>query len=78
MNPTTRLFAFLFICLTGFFPAFAQPVDSLTPGQARADIAFLKRKLDLLHPGMGFYTPARAWNNSMTRYSTGLRLLCRT
>ncbi|MCK8495672.1 MULTISPECIES: S41 family peptidase [Spirosoma] len=34
--------------------AFAQ---TLTPEQARTDINYLKRKLDLLHPGMGYYTP---------------------
>lgn len=35
-------------------PAIAQ---TFTPGQARQDLSFLKRKLDLLHPGMGYYTP---------------------
>ncbi|AUD05609.1 S41 family peptidase [Spirosoma pollinicola] len=29
----------------------------LTPSQARTDLSYLKRKLDLLHPGMGYYTP---------------------
>ena len=29
----------------------------LTPDQTRADLSYLKRKLDLLHPGMGYYTP---------------------
>ncbi len=29
----------------------------LTPAQTRVDLAYLKRKLDLLHPGMGYYTP---------------------
>lgn len=33
---------------------FAQP---LTPAQTHADLTYLKRKLDLLHPGMGYYTP---------------------
>ncbi len=57
MNITTRLVAFLFLCfIADLTPAFAQ-TDTLTPEQARADIAFLKRKLDLLHPGMGYYTP---------------------
>lgn len=32
----------------------AQP---LQPQQTRADLSYLKRKLDLLHPGMGYYTP---------------------
>ncbi|GAB4019569.1 S41 family peptidase [Spirosoma koreense] len=31
--------------------------QTLTPGQARADLSYLKRKLDMLHPGMGYYTP---------------------
>ncbi len=35
-------------------PAVAQ---SLSPAEAREDLYFLKRKLDLLHPGLGFYTP---------------------
>ncbi|WP_461096942.1 S41 family peptidase [Spirosoma luteolum] len=30
---------------------------ALSPDQTRADLRFLKRKLDLLHPGMGYYTP---------------------
>lgn len=34
--------------------AFAQ---QLTPAQAHTDLAYLKRKLDLLHPGLGYYTP---------------------
>lgn len=29
----------------------------LTPAQTRTDLSYLKRKLDLLHPGMGYYTP---------------------
>ncbi|WP_405516432.1 hypothetical protein [Spirosoma sp. KNUC1025] len=33
------------------------PAQTLTPTQARADLSFLKRRLDLLHPGMGYYTP---------------------
>lgn len=33
------------------------PAQTLTAAQARTDITYLKRKLDLLHPGMGFYTP---------------------
>lgn len=32
----------------------------ISAAQARVDLAFLKRKLELLHPGMGYYTsPAR-------------------
>jgi len=57
MNLTTRLVTLLFFCFSAGTPtAFAQ-TDSLTPEQARADLSFLKRKLDLLHPGMGYYTP---------------------
>ena len=33
------------------------PAQTITPAQARTDLSYLKRKLDLLHPGMGFYTP---------------------
>ncbi|GAB3539878.1 hypothetical protein GCM10027577_03030 [Spirosoma fluminis] len=33
------------------------PAQPLTPEQARTDLSYLKRKLDLLHPGMGYYTP---------------------
>jgi hypothetical protein len=33
------------------------PAQTLTPNQARTDLTYLKRKLDLLHPGMGYYTP---------------------
>lgn len=33
------------------------PAQTITPEQARTDLSYLKRKLDLLHPGMGFYTP---------------------
>ncbi len=29
----------------------------LSPAQTRTDLNYLKRKLDLLHPGMGYYTP---------------------
>ncbi len=35
-------------------PLFAQ---SLTPAQAHEDLQFLRRRLDQLHPGMGYYTP---------------------
>lgn len=31
--------------------------QTLTAAQARTDITYLKRKLELLHPGMGYYTP---------------------
>jgi hypothetical protein len=31
--------------------------QSLTPEQSRTDLTFLKRKLDQLHPGIGYYTP---------------------
>ena len=29
----------------------------ITPAQAHTDFTYLKHKLDLLHPGMGYYTP---------------------
>jgi hypothetical protein len=50
-----RFFLLIVVCL-GLRqpPATAQ---TLTPGQARQDLGYLKRKLDLLHPGMGYYTP---------------------
>ena len=38
------------ICLTA-------SAQVLTDAQTRTDLTFLKRKLDLLHPGMGYYTP---------------------
>ena len=31
--------------------------QQMTPNQARTDLNYLKHKLDLLHPGMGYYTP---------------------
>ncbi len=69
LSPPTKLFAssvayclmksILFVlnllagvCLAA--PTIAQP---FSPAEARDDLHFLKRKLDLLHPGMGFYTP---------------------
>ena len=36
---------------------FSSPAQTITPAQARVDLSFLKRKLDLLHPGVGYYTP---------------------
>ena len=38
------------ICLTASAQVF-------TDAQMRTDLTYLKRKLDLLHPGMGYYTP---------------------
>ena len=38
------------VCLTA-------SAQLLTAAQTRTDITYLKRKLDLLHPGMGYYTP---------------------
>ena len=51
--------AVLFILLLGYLyptgtPLFAQ---TFTTAQTHEDLHFLKRKLDLLHPGMGYYTP---------------------
>ena len=37
--------------------AWVSRAQVLSPEQTRADLSYLKRKLDLLHPGMGFYTP---------------------
>lgn len=31
--------------------------QTLTPEQTRTDLSYLKRRLDQLHPGIGFYTP---------------------
>ncbi|WP_345244065.1 S41 family peptidase [Nibrella saemangeumensis] len=38
----------------GFLSASAQ---TLSPEQAHEDLLFLKHKLDILHPGLGYYTP---------------------
>ncbi|WP_266362989.1 S41 family peptidase [Tellurirhabdus rosea] len=42
------------LCLLGWLSVGAQP---LTPEKARADMKFLKRKLDRLYPGIGHYAP---------------------
>ena len=52
IGKTLRLIG-LFISL-GYHFSLAQV---LTPAQTRVDLTYLKRKLDLLHPGMGYYTP---------------------
>lgn len=54
MRPVRFLLLFFVYIGLRQLPSDAQ---SLTPAQARQDIGFLKRKLDLLHPGMGYYTP---------------------
>ena len=49
-----------FLLLIALFAGLHRPstiAQTLSPGQARQDLTFLKRKLDLLHPGMGYYTP---------------------
>lgn len=49
-----------FVLLIVVCAGLSQPAtlaQTLTPGQARQDLSYLKRKLDLLHPGMGYYTP---------------------
>ena len=53
---TSVRFLLLIVVGIGLYqpPTIAQ---TLTPGQARHDLSYLKRKLDLLHPGMGYYTP---------------------
>ena len=47
---------FLMGLLTGIICLTAS-AQVLTDAQTRTDLTFLKRKLDLLHPGMGYYTP---------------------
>ncbi|MFD2938200.1 S41 family peptidase [Spirosoma flavum] len=46
--------------LVGLFTSLVYQISFaqvFTPAQTRADLSYLKRKLDLLHPGMGYYTP---------------------
>lgn len=48
------------LCLMGMLIGMTcriAPAQTLTAAQARTDFTYLKRKLDLLHPGMGYYTP---------------------
>lgn len=48
------------LILLGIWIGLSGPTVSaqeLTASQARSDLSYLKRKLDLLHPGMGYYTP---------------------
>lgn len=48
------------LCLAGLLivlTTWGSVAQVLSPDQTRADLNFLKRKLDLLHPGMGYYTP---------------------
>ncbi|GAB3036124.1 S41 family peptidase [Spirosoma pulveris] len=48
------------LALIGLFVGLSYQIlsaQTITPAQARADLSYLKRKLDLLHPGMGYYTP---------------------
>ncbi|WP_026308926.1 S41 family peptidase [Spirosoma spitsbergense] len=47
---------FLMSLLTGVICLTAS-AQVLTDAQTRTDLTYLKRKLDLLHPGMGYYTP---------------------
>lgn len=59
--PVTQLMKCIY-CLLAFSLLISQfriPVtaQALTPEQTRADFSYLKRKLDQLHPGVGFYTP---------------------
>lgn len=54
MKRATLLLSFAIWGLSVGRPLFSQ---LLTPAQAHEDIQYLKRKLDLLHPGMGYYTP---------------------
>ena len=52
---TVRLLLSIVVCLGLIQPRTI--AQTFSPGQARQDLSFLKRKLDLLHPGMGYYTP---------------------
>ncbi len=54
MKRATLLILFLACLCSVGTPLFAQ---KLTPTQTHEDLQFLKRKLDMLHPGMGYYTP---------------------
>jgi hypothetical protein len=55
VNTLTRFLFLVVVCIGLSQPlTFAQ---TITPGEARQDLSYLKRKLDQLHPGMGFYTP---------------------
>ena len=47
----------LFLALGPGLVQWAAIAQTLSPEQARTDLIYLKRKLDLLHPGMGYYTP---------------------
>lgn len=55
MMTLTRFFSLLIVCLGLYQPLII--AQTFTPDQARQDLSYLKRKLDLLHPGMGYYTP---------------------
>lgn len=54
MNLKKTLCLFSLLISLGYQISLAQV---LTPAQTRTDLGYLKRKLDLLHPGMGYYTP---------------------
>lgn len=49
-------FFFLIVACAGLCQS-STIAQIFTPDQARQDLSYLKRKLDLLHPGMGYYTP---------------------
>ncbi|GAB3249827.1 hypothetical protein GCM10027347_07190 [Larkinella harenae] len=53
-----KLFSFLVLLL--FLAGFGR-AQTLTPEQARADIAYLKKKMDRLHPGIGHYITDTAY-----------------
>ncbi|WP_077923020.1 S41 family peptidase [Spirosoma sp. 209] len=46
----------LIVSILVVFGRLTAPAQLLTPAQTHADLTFLKRKLDMLHPGMGYYT----------------------
>ena len=47
----------LLASLIGGFVCLSLHAQVITASQARTDFTYLKRRLDLLHPAMGFYTP---------------------
>ncbi|WP_234736152.1 S41 family peptidase [Tellurirhabdus bombi] len=47
-----------FLLIIPFFSS----AQMLTPEQSRADFLYLKKKLDLLYPGVGYYLPDSAYN----------------
>jgi hypothetical protein len=63
-----------FLCLTTqlFFCTSAVLGQSLTAAEAREDIEVLKRRLDQLHPAVGFYTPKARYERLYDSLFNGL------